>query len=129
MSAAVDIINFHLYVTNEQPENDLPAGSSNNWISAIKSVLSVADRSKPLWNGEGSCGPASTRAKYGATTIQWRPSLCGAALVSRSNRKLLVRIRYRTGVVLPLGGREQPDAGGHRLEHHLQVAGRSDAGQ
>jgi hypothetical protein len=57
MSNAVDIINFHMYVTHEQPEKDLPAGSTNNWVSAIKGVLSAADSAKPLWNGEGSCGP------------------------------------------------------------------------
>jgi hypothetical protein len=65
MSAAVDIINFHFYITNEQPEADLPLGSKNNWIGAIKGVLSAADRAKPLWNGEGSCGtPASHNPKH-----------------------------------------------------------------
>jgi hypothetical protein len=55
MSAAVDIINFHLYIDNEQPEEDLPNGSANVWIGTIKGILSAADSSKPLWNGEGSC--------------------------------------------------------------------------
>jgi hypothetical protein len=56
MSNAVDIINFHLYVTDEEPEQDLPSGSVNNWIVKIKNSLSAADQMKPLWNGEGSCG-------------------------------------------------------------------------
>ena len=56
MSAAVDVINFHLYIDTEQPETDLPNGSVNNWVGAIKDVLSPADRAKPLWNGEGSSG-------------------------------------------------------------------------
>jgi hypothetical protein len=55
-SSSVDVINFHFYVTNEQPENDLPAGSSNNWVSSINSWLSPADKAKPLISGEGSCG-------------------------------------------------------------------------
>jgi hypothetical protein len=65
MSAAVDILNFHLYTDEEQPEADLPIGSANNWVGAIKGVLSAADRTKPLWNGEGSCGtPPSRNPKH-----------------------------------------------------------------
>jgi hypothetical protein len=56
MSNAIDIINFHFYVTNEQPENDFPADSTNNWIVAAKGVMSASDLAKPLWSGEGSCG-------------------------------------------------------------------------
>jgi hypothetical protein len=60
MSDAVDIMNFHLYVTDEQPEADLPNGSINNWVGNIKNVLSSTDSAKPLWNGEGSCGVPPT---------------------------------------------------------------------
>ena len=56
MSAAVDIINWHLYVQEEEPEADLPIGSANNWVGSIDGALSPADLAKPLWSGEGSCG-------------------------------------------------------------------------
>jgi hypothetical protein len=55
-SSSVDIINFHFYITNEQPENDLPNNSTNHWISSIDSWLTSTDKAKPLINGEGSCG-------------------------------------------------------------------------
>jgi len=58
-SSSVDIINFHFYITDEQPENDLPAGSSNNWVTSIEAWLSPTDKAKPLINGEGSCGAAN----------------------------------------------------------------------
>ena len=58
LANAVDIMNWHMYVSSEEPEADLPAGSTNNWIQRIKAILAPADRLKPLWNGEGSCaGP------------------------------------------------------------------------
>jgi hypothetical protein len=79
MSAAVDIINFHLYIDKEQPEADLPIGSANNWVGAIKGILSAEDRSKPLWNGEGGCGtPASRNPRH-----IWGDSYANAAFVIR----------------------------------------------
>jgi hypothetical protein len=60
LAQAVDIMNWHMYVISEEPEVDLPAGSTNNWIQRIKGILAPADLLKPLWNGEGSCaGPGS----------------------------------------------------------------------
>jgi len=56
LANAVDIMNWHMYVTSEEPEADLPAGSTNNWIQRIRAILAPADLLKPLWNGEGSCG-------------------------------------------------------------------------
>jgi uncharacterized protein (TIGR03437 family) len=56
MSEAVDVINFHVYLQGFQPEQALPTGSAQNWPVAVKALLSAADKAKPLWNGEGSCG-------------------------------------------------------------------------
>ena len=76
-SSSVDIINFHFYVTNEQPENDLPAGSSNNWVTSIEAWLSASDQAKPLINGEGSCGNANVGGHI------WNDSYSMAAFVPR----------------------------------------------
>jgi len=61
MSAAIDIIAVHFYVDEEQPETALPIGSLHNWVRSIQDILSAADKSKPLWNGEGSCGTPPLR--------------------------------------------------------------------
>jgi hypothetical protein len=50
-AAAIDIVDYHLYLTNTSPEivatQDIPAASS---------FLRAAERAKPLMNGEGSWG-------------------------------------------------------------------------
>jgi hypothetical protein len=77
MSAAVDIINFHFYVTNEQPEQDLAPSSARDWITTIENEMTATDRVKPLWNTEGSCGVPN----YGRHI--WNDSYSMAAFVPR----------------------------------------------
>jgi hypothetical protein len=76
-SASVDIINFHFYITNEQPENDLPNNSTNHWVSSINSWLTSIDKTKPLINGEGSCGQPNVGRHI------WNDNYSKAAFVPR----------------------------------------------
>ena len=76
-SSSVDIINFHFYITNEQPENDLPNNSTKQWVRSIDSWLTSTDKAKPLINGEGSCGIPNAGLHI------WNDSYSMAAFVPR----------------------------------------------
>jgi len=51
---AVDVINVHLYVTMQTPENVIEKG-----LPGLYARLQPAELQKPLWNGEGSWGDTS----------------------------------------------------------------------
>jgi hypothetical protein len=49
-SASIDVVNFHLYLTNQNPE------FLSVLMPRMTAFMTAGDKAKPLWNGEGSMG-------------------------------------------------------------------------
>ncbi len=76
-SAAVDVINYHFYNQESQPENTAA------WVSHIKAFMSTADQAKPLINGEGGTGCAYPREARCPLRHIWNDDASRAGFIPR----------------------------------------------
>ena len=71
-AAAVDVIDVHLYINQQTPENVITVG-----LPALELDLRPAEQQKPLWNGEGSWGLTSD------STDIWQDPYARAGVIPR----------------------------------------------